>query len=94
MAVPFASSTANSSVGDTFGDAVGLGLGLCGVAAGLVAAAALRGLVASRLTESAASDSRVYLAVSALLLAVAAAATWIPARRALRVDPAHALRAE
>lgn len=72
----------------------GLALGLFGVTAGLLAAAALRGLVASRLTESAASDPRVYLAVSALLLGVAAAATWIPARRALRVDPARALRAE
>lgn len=72
----------------------GVGLGISGVLAGLLAAVALRGLVASRLTESVASDPRIYAGVALVLLAVAALATWIPARRALRVDPAHALRAE
>ncbi|HWE25462.1 MAG TPA: FtsX-like permease family protein, partial [Myxococcales bacterium] len=72
----------------------GIGLGLLGVVAGLVAAALLRGAVVSRLTEPGASDPRVYAAVSLLLLCVAAAASWIPARRVLRVDPALALRAE
>jgi ABC-type antimicrobial peptide transport system permease subunit len=72
----------------------GIALGVLGVAAGLGAAAGLHRLVASRLSEAAASDARVYVAVSILILGVAAAATWLPARRALRVDPAHALRAE
>ncbi|HYZ88606.1 MAG TPA: hypothetical protein VE620_04865 [Myxococcales bacterium] len=48
----------------------------------------------ARAARAAASDPRIYFAVAFLLLAVAAAATWIPARRALRIDPAHALRAE
>jgi putative ABC transport system permease protein len=37
---------------------------------------------------------RVGLVVAGLLLSVAAVATWIPARRAARVDPARTLRAE
>jgi ABC-type antimicrobial peptide transport system permease subunit len=40
-----------------------------------------------------ASDPLTFLAAAAGLLAVAAAAAWLPARRAARVDPAEALRA-
>ncbi len=43
-------------------------------------------------SASAASDLATYGAVSAILLAVAAGACWIPARRATRIDPMLALR--
>jgi ABC-type lipoprotein release transport system permease subunit len=39
-------------------------------------------------------DPAVFVAGAALLLGVVALASWIPARRALRLDPAETLRAE
>jgi ABC-type antimicrobial peptide transport system permease subunit len=39
-------------------------------------------------------DPRIYLGAGALLFAVTFFASWIPARRASRVDPIVALRAE
>jgi ABC-type lipoprotein release transport system permease subunit len=39
-------------------------------------------------------DSLAFVGVAALLAAVGAGASWIPARRAARVDPMVALRAE
>jgi putative ABC transport system permease protein len=39
-------------------------------------------------------DPVAYLQVIALLMASAALATWVPARRATRVNPADTLRAE
>jgi ABC-type lipoprotein release transport system permease subunit len=39
-------------------------------------------------------DPFTFAAVSAIVLAVAAAAAWVPARRASRVDPLVALRHE
>ena len=72
----------------------GLLLAAAGLGCGLVAAVSLHRVVASQLTEVARADPRIYGAVSVLLLLVAAAAAWVPARRALDVDPAVALRAE
>ncbi|MFL5310094.1 MAG: ABC transporter permease [Myxococcales bacterium] len=72
----------------------GLLLALTGVGTGVLAAVSLHRLVASQLSEVARADPRIYAGVAALLLVVASAATWLPARRAVKVDPALALRAE
>ena len=72
----------------------GLGLAAGGVVAGLGPAVAFHRVVASQLSQVAAADPRIYLGVAALLLGVGAAASWLPARRAIKVDPAIALRSE
>ena len=41
-----------------------------------------------------ATDPLTFVAISALLVVVTLTATWLPARRATRVDPIIALRAE
>jgi hypothetical protein len=76
--------------------AMGLGLGLAaaGVACGLLLAAACSRVLGSMLFGVAPLDPPTYGLVGALLLIVAAIATWIPARRATRVDPIAVLRAE
>ena len=75
-----------------------LTVALWGAAAGLlgalVGAFVLRATLARILFETAAVDPLVMLLVAALILAVAALASWFPARRASRVDPMIALRAE
>jgi predicted permease len=65
------------------------GLGV-GMALALVGTRALR----SQLYGIGSSDPATYLALSAVLLLVAVLATYLPARRATRVDPAITLRAE
>jgi putative ABC transport system permease protein len=65
-----------------------------GVAAGLLAAAALTELVSSLLFEVHASDPLTLGGVALLLALVAVLASYIPARRAIRVDPVIALRNE
>jgi predicted permease len=63
-----------------------------GVLAGLVACFGLLRFMAALLYGVAATDPTVLASVSALLVAVAFAASYLPARRAARVDPAIALR--
>ena len=63
-----------------------------GLAVGLVGAVAATRLVASMLFEVKASDPGTYLGVAALIGLVSLAASYIPARRAARVDPAMVLR--
>ncbi len=67
-------------------------LALAGVAAGIAAAFALTRLMRSLLFHVNATDPATFLAVAALFLCVALAASYIPARRATRIDPMTALR--
>jgi putative ABC transport system permease protein len=68
-------------------------LGLAGVAAGLGLAAAVRPL-AWRLVPAVTIHPAIALATAALLVAVALVAAWLPARRAARIEPTLALRAQ
>jgi len=65
-----------------------------GVMVGGVAAYALTRLMRSMVFGVSTSDPATYAAVAALLLVVALLAAYIPARRATRIDPIIALRAE
>ena len=72
----------------------GLGLALRGMALGLVAAVALAPALRSLLSGVGPLDPVAFLGTSALLAACAFVATFVPARRAARVDPLQALRSE
>ncbi len=72
----------------------GLTLVAIGAAVGLAGALALGGVIASLLYGVAPRDAATLGAALLVLLAVATAATWLPARRAASVDPMTALRAE
>jgi putative ABC transport system permease protein len=72
----------------------GLQLLLIGSVIGLVATLALSRALQSVLFEVKGVDPRIYIGVGALLCAATFLASWIPARRASRVDPIIALRTE
>ena len=72
----------------------GLTLGLVGVGLGVAGALVLTRFLTSLLYGIRPTDPLTYLVVSLVLAAVAALASYIPARRATKVDPMEALRYE
>jgi putative ABC transport system permease protein len=72
----------------------GLVLALAGIAVGLAAAVVATRALSAFLFGVGRTDPTTFSAVALLLLAVALAASYVPSRRALRVDPVVALRTE
>jgi putative ABC transport system permease protein len=65
---------------------------ITGVALGLVAAVLASRLLRAQLFEVQPTDAATYVLVALGLVLVSMLASWIPARRASRIDPMHALR--
>jgi len=88
------------ALGATAGNVAGLvlrqGLLLAGigVAIGMAAAIALTRLMATLIFGVSATDPMTFSTVAALLIAIALVASYVPARRAMRVDPMQSLRTE
>jgi predicted permease len=72
----------------------GTRMALVGVAIGIVAAMGLTRLMANQLFGVSPHDPITFVGVAGLLIIVAVAACYIPARRAMRVDPIIALRCD
>jgi predicted permease len=72
----------------------GTGMGVAGLAAGLALALPITRLARSLLFRTSPSDPLTLASVALLLLIATLAASYVPARRATRMDPATALRQE
>jgi putative ABC transport system permease protein len=70
----------------------GLATAAIGIIAGTTAALGLTRFMQSLLFETTPSDPLVFVGVGAVMLAAAALACWLPARRATKVNPVEALR--
>jgi putative ABC transport system permease protein len=71
----------------------GVMLTLIGIVIGLVGSIALTRLITNMLYDTSATDPLAFGASALLFLAIAVLASYVPARRATRIDPADALRA-
>ncbi len=85
-------ATQNGIVGLVLRD--GLTTAVWGSAFGIVGAFALTRLMRSLLFGVGALDAATFLATTTILIGVAAFASWLPARRAARIDPMVAIRDE
>ncbi|HEY6403662.1 MAG TPA: FtsX-like permease family protein, partial [Blastocatellia bacterium] len=72
----------------------GMSLALAGVVLGMTAALALTRVMKNLLFEVSATDPAIFALIALLLVSVAFIASYIPARRATKVDPLIALRSE
>jgi len=72
----------------------GLRLTVTGMAIGLAGALAVTRVLSSVLYGIGATDPISFFAVAIVLMMVASVASYVPARRAMRVDPMEALRTE
>jgi ABC-type antimicrobial peptide transport system permease subunit len=72
----------------------GLGLSGLGILIGIVAALGMGRILTSFLYGVSASDPLTFLSVSAFLAAIAAGASFFPARRAASINPMEALHRE
>jgi putative ABC transport system permease protein len=82
--------------GEILGMVIGQGMRLAGAGAGigLVSSVAISRLLRNQLFHVGPFDPLTFAATALVLLGAALAACYIPARRATRVDPIHALRYE
>jgi ABC-type antimicrobial peptide transport system permease subunit len=71
-----------------------LGLAVLGVAIGLAGAVALTRVIRALLFDTNPLDVPTFVASAAVLLLIAGFSSYLPARRALRIDPTIAMRAE
>ncbi len=72
----------------------GLALAACGIAIGLAAALGLTHALGSLLVDVQPTDPATFAGVAVLFVAIAALASWLPARHAASLDPSQALRSE
>jgi putative ABC transport system permease protein len=72
----------------------GMRLTLIGLSIGLAAGAAVSQLLGGLLIEFSPWDPATFIGVTAILISVATLASYLPARRATRIDPITALRQE
>ena len=72
----------------------GLSLAITGAAIGIVGALVTSRLLSTLLFEISPTDATTLASVAALMLAVAAVASFVPARSSMRIDPVTALRSE
>jgi predicted permease len=72
----------------------GLALSGIGIVVGLAAAAALGRLMSSQLFGTSSTDPPAYVAALVVIFAAASLASYLPARRAARIDPMETLRTE